>query len=162
MPKKADTTISINGGPEVPIDLAMKAVDHIKGQRKGEAVPFTASEAFTQKLQQEEKKISDALLFQPGNREVVLKHAENALTNMLYSKFAAAWEALKQEAKEQGGVANVQMQFKFNLASKFGRFAIDELAVKWIRKVGEEDKDFDAIVYDPAQPELPGLNGGDK
>lgn len=151
---KNDTTISINGGPEVPIDLAMAAVNHIKGRRKDEAVPFGVDKI--------EQGALARLMFHDGNRDKMLEYADNSLRNMLYSKFQQAFDQLEKGVHEGGGSGEIALSFKMLMSFRGGAFYLEDMAAEWTRKVGSKDKDFDTVKFDPNQPDLPGMEGGDK
>jgi len=142
---KTDTTISINGGPEVPIDLALAAVNHIKGKRQ-EAAPFGV------------EKVDDiAKHFTDEAREVLVERAGQAAVNMIYSKFLEVYRQLGNDADENDGLGSVDLTLKMRFEFASGVFSIDGLGIKWTRKIGAEDKDFDRIEYNPNQPTLPGV-----
>lgn len=90
-------------------------------------------------------------------REILASRACNAAQAMIAAKFLEIYRQLGNDAEENDGLGSVDLALKMRFEFACGVFSIDALSIRWTRKIGVTDKDFDRIEYDPCQPPLPGV-----
>jgi hypothetical protein len=87
--------------------------------------------------------------FNAATQTATAEALKNALQNMAETAFPVVFAELEKAVKDDvDSQGEVQLNLKATVAHGSGKFFVSGLAIKWGRKVGKEDKDFETVVIE--------------